>query len=65
MSNGPDLGITQEMLATQLGVSRLTVSERLQEKRGLNAEMAVKISKVMGVSHESWLRMQWPMNSNQ
>jgi plasmid maintenance system antidote protein VapI len=53
------------MLATQSAVSRLTVSERLQEKRGLNAGMALRISKVMGVSHDSWLPMQWTMNSNQ
>ena len=54
----PELGITQEVLATHLGVSRLTVSELLHEKRGLTAEMAVRISKVVGGSPESWLRMQ-------
>ncbi len=54
----PYLDIAQEMLATQLGVSRLTVSELLHEKCGLTAEMAVRISNVMSVSHESWLRMQ-------
>jgi addiction module HigA family antidote len=54
----PELDITQEVLATHLGVSRLTVSELLHEKRGLTAEMAVRISKVVGGSPESWLRMQ-------
>ena len=54
----PYLDIAQEMIATQLGVCRLTVSELLHEKRGLTSEMAVRISKVMGVSHESWLRME-------
>ena len=54
----PELGITQVVLATHLGVSRLTVSELLHEKRGLTAEMAVRISKVVGGSPESWLRMQ-------
>ena len=29
----PELGITQEVFATHLGVSRLTVSELLHEKR--------------------------------
>jgi len=54
----PYLDIAQEMIATQLGVCRLTVSELLHEKCGLTAEMSVRISNVMGVSHESWLRMQ-------
>ena len=54
----PYLDIAQEMLATQLGVGRLTVSELLYEKCGLTAEIAVRISNVMSVSHESWLRMQ-------
>jgi antitoxin HigA-1 len=34
------------------------VSEFLHEKRGLTAEMAVRVSKVVGGSPESWLRMQ-------
>ena len=54
----PELGITQAVLASHLGVSRLTVSELLLEKRGLTAEMAVRVSKVVGGSPESWLRMQ-------
>jgi addiction module HigA family antidote len=54
----PELGITQATFAEHLGVSRLTVSEILHEKRSLTAEMAVRISKVIGGSPESWLRMQ-------
>ena len=54
----PELGITQAVLASHLGVSRLTVSELLHEKQGLTAEMAVRVSKVVGGSPESWLRMQ-------
>ena len=53
-----ELGITQAVLASHLGVSRLTVSELLHEKRGLTAEMAVRVSKVVGGSPESWLRLQ-------
>jgi addiction module HigA family antidote len=54
----PALGITQAVLASHLGVSRLTVSELIHEKRALTAEMAVRIAKVLGGSAESWLRMQ-------
>jgi addiction module HigA family antidote len=53
-----ELDITQAAFANHLGVSRLTVSEILLEKRGLSAEMAVRISKVLGGTPESWLRMQ-------
>lgn len=54
----PELGITQAELANHLGVSRLTVSDILHEKRGVTAEMAVRIADTVGGSPESWLRMQ-------
>lgn len=54
----PELGITQATLAKHLGVSRLSVSELIHEKRALSAEMAVRLSKVVGGTAESWLRMQ-------
>ena len=54
----PELGITQAVFANHLGVSRLTVSELLHEKRGVSAEMAVRLSRVIGGSAESWLHMQ-------
>jgi addiction module HigA family antidote len=54
----PGLKITQAAFANYLGVSRLTVSEILHEKRGVSAEMAVRISKVIGGTPESWLHMQ-------
>ena len=54
----PELGITQSVFANHLGVSRLTVSEILHEKRGVSAEMAVRIARVIGGSPESWLHMQ-------
>jgi addiction module HigA family antidote len=54
----PELGITQAVFANHLGVSRLTVSDLLHEKRGVSAEMAVRISKVIGGTPESWLHMQ-------
>jgi addiction module HigA family antidote len=54
----PELGITQATLASHLGVSRLTVSDLLQEKRALTAEMAVRVAKVIGGTPEGWLCMQ-------
>jgi addiction module HigA family antidote len=54
----PALAISQSALAEYLGVSRLTVSEILLEKRSISAEMALRISKTVGGSPESWLQMQ-------
>jgi antitoxin HigA-1 len=54
----PALGITQAQLAHHLGVSRLSVSDILHEKRGVTAEMALRISEAIGGTPESWLRMQ-------
>jgi addiction module HigA family antidote len=52
------LGMTQAEFAKRLGVSRLTVSEILLEKRALSADMAVRIAKLTNTAPESWLRMQ-------
>jgi addiction module HigA family antidote len=54
----PELKLTQGELAKHLGVSRLTVSDNIHEKRALTAEMAIRISTALGGSPESWLRMQ-------
>ena len=54
----PALGMTQGEFAKRLGVSRLTVSELLHEKRALSAEMAARLGKLLDTSPESWLRMQ-------
>ena len=54
----PALGMTQGEFAKRLGVSRLTVSELLHEKRALSAAMAARLGKLLDTSPESWLRMQ-------
>lgn len=54
----PALGMTQTELARRLAVSRLTVSELLHEKRGLSADMAIRLGRLTDTSPESWLRMQ-------
>lgn len=54
----PALEMTQTEFAGLLGVSRLTVSELLHEKRALSPEMAVRIATLLSTTPESWLRMQ-------
>ena len=54
----PDLGWTQGELAARLLVSGVTASDILHEKKAITAEMAVRISRAVGGSPESWLRMQ-------
>lgn len=54
----PELRMTQTELALRLGVSRLTVSEILHEKRPITPDMAVRIGKLLGNGPGIWLRMQ-------
>lgn len=54
----PALNMTQTEFAERLGVSRLSVSDLVLEKRSLSAEMAARIAKLLRNTPESWLRMQ-------
>ena len=54
----PALEMPQGRLAELLGVSRLTVSQLLNEHRALSPDMAMRLEKLLGTSAESWLRMQ-------
>jgi addiction module HigA family antidote len=52
------LGLTITDAATALGVTRTTLSELVNGKRGISPEMAVRLSKVFGGSAETWLAQQ-------
>jgi addiction module HigA family antidote len=52
------LSLTVTQAAKALGVTRNTLSELVNEKRGISPEMAVRLSKVFGGSAESWLVQQ-------
>ena len=54
----PALEMTQSELAQRLGVSRLSVSELLHEKRAMTAEMAARLAKLLNTTPHSWLAMQ-------
>jgi addiction module HigA family antidote len=44
--------------AAALGVTRTTLSELVNQRRGISPEMAVRLSKVFGGSAEGWLVQQ-------
>jgi addiction module HigA family antidote len=52
------LGLSITDAAAALGVTRTTLSELVNKKRGISPEMAVRLSKVFGGSAESWLTQQ-------
>ena len=52
------LGLSITQAAAALGVTRTTLSELVNEKRGISPEMAVRLSKVFGGSAETWLVQQ-------
>lgn len=54
----PALNMTQAEFAKRLGVSRLTVSELLHEKRACSPEMAARLARLLKTTPESWLAMQ-------
>ena len=54
----PALNISQTELAMRLGVSRLTVSELLHEKRAVSPDMAIRLARLLNTTPESWLNMQ-------
>ena len=52
------LGLTITEAAVALGVTRTTLSQLVNGKRGISPEMAVRISKVFGGSAQSWIVQQ-------
>lgn len=51
-------GIPQSTLAVHIGVLPKTINEVCRQKRGISAEMAVKLSCALGASPEFWLNRQ-------
>src|SRR6266436_6160342 len=52
------LGLTVTEAARVLGVSRQALNNLVNEKAGISAEMAVRLSKAFGPSPEMWVRLQ-------
>ena len=54
----PDYGLTTASLASALGVSRQTINELLRERRAITPVMALRLSRLFGISPEFWLNVQ-------
>ena len=52
------VGLTQSALAKHIGVLPKTINEICRGKRGISAEMAMKLSKALGGSPQFWLNLQ-------
>ena len=52
------LGLTVTRAAEGLGVTRQALSELLNGRTGVSAEMAIRLSKAFGSTPETWLGMQ-------
>lgn len=52
------LGLSITDAAAALGVTRNTLSELVNEHRGISPEMAVRLEKVFGASAEGWMVQQ-------
>ena len=54
----PGAGVNQAQLARAIRVSRLTISEIVLEKRGVSADLAIRLAKYFGTSPELWIGLQ-------
>lgn len=52
------LGITQQALATTLGVSRRRVNELIRGHRGITADTAVRLARYFGNEAGFWMQLQ-------
>lgn len=53
-----ELNINQTILADHIGVLPKTINEICRGKRGISAEMAMKLSQALGASPKFWLNLR-------
>ncbi len=53
-----ELGFSQGQLAKALGVSRKTINELVNKKRGLSPDMALRIGKFTSTNPKTWMNLQ-------
>ena len=50
--------LTQKELAKRLGVSPRVVNELIHERRGMTADMAIRLSRVFKTTPDIWMNLQ-------
>ncbi|MCF8146174.1 MAG: HigA family addiction module antidote protein [Deltaproteobacteria bacterium] len=53
-----EIGLSQSALAKHIGVLPKTINEICRGKRGISAQMAMKLSKALGGGPRFWLNLQ-------
>ena len=53
-----EIGLSQSALAEHIQVLPKTINEICRGKRGISAEMAIKLSRALGASPQFWLNLQ-------
>ena len=53
-----EIGMSKAQLARQMGVSRKTVSDLVNERRRVTPDMAYRLARVFNSTPEMWLNMQ-------
>ena len=53
-----EIDLAQSALAKHIGVLPKTINEICRGKRGISAEMSMKLSKALGGSPQFWLNLQ-------
>ena len=52
------MGLTQQQLANDIGVSYQRVNELINNKRGITPSTALRLGKYLGTSPDFWLNLQ-------
>ena len=53
-----EFSLTQEALAQELRVSRRTINQIVNAKRGITADMALRLARFTNTSPEMWINLQ-------
>ncbi|MEM7114085.1 MAG: HigA family addiction module antitoxin [Chloroflexota bacterium] len=53
-----EFSLTQAELAEKLGVSRRTINQLVNEKRGVSADMALRLGQLTQTTPQLWLNLQ-------
>ena len=53
-----EIGVSQSALAIHIGVLPKTINEICRGKRGISADMAMKLSQAIGATPYFWLNLQ-------